>query len=104
MTVMTKTDIPLVDLKAQYRTIKEEVRAAIDDVLEGMQLNIGGRMERVRKESSDLVLPASAGVDAANVTELAFGYARDLNRTGALRLGVGVRGAVNFIPAALGDA
>ena len=41
MTVMTKTDIPLVDLKAQYRTIKDEVRAAIDEVLEGMQLTIG---------------------------------------------------------------
>ena len=26
MTVMTKTDIPLVDLKAQYRTIRDEVR------------------------------------------------------------------------------
>lgn len=66
--------------------------------------SVFGRVERVRKESSDLVLPASAGVDAANVTELAFGYARDLNRTGALRLGVGVRGAVNFVPEALADA
>src|SRR5438477_456311 len=41
MTVMTKTDIPLVDLKAQYRTIRDEVRPAIAAVLEGMQLDRG---------------------------------------------------------------
>ena len=33
--------VPLVDLKAQYASIREEVRAAIDEVLEGMQLTIG---------------------------------------------------------------
>lgn len=43
MSVITKTDIPLVDLKAQYRTIREEVRTAIDDVLDGMQLTLGPR-------------------------------------------------------------
>src|SRR5436305_14970721 len=41
MTAVATEEIPLVDLKAQYRTIRDEVRAAIDDVLEGMQLNIG---------------------------------------------------------------
>ncbi|MBM4420038.1 MAG: DegT/DnrJ/EryC1/StrS family aminotransferase [Chloroflexi bacterium] len=34
-------EIPLVDLKAQYRAIKDEVRTAIDGVLESMQLTIG---------------------------------------------------------------
>ena len=50
MTVMTKTDIPLVDLKAQYRTIRDEVRAAIDDVLEGMQLTIGPNVKAFDQE------------------------------------------------------
>jgi dTDP-4-amino-4,6-dideoxygalactose transaminase len=50
MTVLTKTDIPLVDLKAQYRTIREEVRAAIDDVLEGMQLTIGPNVKAFDEE------------------------------------------------------
>ena len=33
--------IPLVDLKAQYQTIKHEVLAAVSDVLENMQLFLG---------------------------------------------------------------
>jgi dTDP-4-amino-4,6-dideoxygalactose transaminase len=33
--------IPLVDLKAQYATIKSEILPAIEDVLEGMQLFLG---------------------------------------------------------------
>lgn len=33
--------IPLVDLQAQYQTIKHEVRAAFEDVLEHMQLFLG---------------------------------------------------------------
>ncbi|MEO8632520.1 MAG: DegT/DnrJ/EryC1/StrS family aminotransferase, partial [Chloroflexota bacterium] len=40
MTVVTQ-EIPLVDLKAQYATIRDEVRQAIDEVLESMQLTIG---------------------------------------------------------------
>jgi len=40
MTVMTQ-EIPLVDLKAQYATIRDDVRKAIDEVLESMQLTIG---------------------------------------------------------------
>jgi hypothetical protein len=33
-------DIPLLDLKAQYETIKEEVRGAIDEVLESGQYSM----------------------------------------------------------------
>lgn len=51
MTVTTKTqEIPLVDLRAQYATIKEEVRKAIDDVLEGMQLTIGPNVRAFDQE------------------------------------------------------
>ncbi len=51
MTVTTKTqDIPLVDLKAQYATIKDEVRKAIDDVLESMQLTIGPNVKAFDQE------------------------------------------------------
>ena len=41
MTAVATQEIPLVDLKAQYATIRDEVRRAIDDVLESMQLTIG---------------------------------------------------------------
>ena len=33
--------IPLVDLHAQYQSIKPEIMAAIEDVLESMQLFLG---------------------------------------------------------------
>ena len=32
----TKMQVPLVDLRANYQSIKDEVRTAIDEILEGM--------------------------------------------------------------------
>jgi dTDP-4-amino-4,6-dideoxygalactose transaminase len=49
MTVVTQ-EIPLVDLKAQYATIRDEVRPAIDEVLESMQLTIGPNVRAFDKE------------------------------------------------------
>ena len=49
MTVVTE-EIPLVDLKAQYATIRDEVRQAIDEVLESMQLTIGPNVRDFDKE------------------------------------------------------
>jgi dTDP-4-amino-4,6-dideoxygalactose transaminase len=49
MTVVTQ-EIPLVDLKAQYATIRDEVRQAIDEVLESMQLTIGPNVRAFDKE------------------------------------------------------
>jgi dTDP-4-amino-4,6-dideoxygalactose transaminase len=47
----TKTqEIPLVDLRAQYATIRDEVRAAIDGVLETMQLTIGPNVRAFDQE------------------------------------------------------
>ncbi|GAC1380561.1 MAG: DegT/DnrJ/EryC1/StrS family aminotransferase [Ktedonobacteraceae bacterium] len=42
--------IPLVDLKAQYQTIKHEVIAAFEDVLENMQLFIGPQTQAFEQE------------------------------------------------------
>ena len=53
MTVVTQ-DIPLVDLKAQYATIRGEVRQAIDEVLESMQLTIGPNVRAFYDISSGL--------------------------------------------------
>jgi dTDP-4-amino-4,6-dideoxygalactose transaminase len=41
MTMATKTNVPLLDLKAQYATIRDEIEPAIHDVLES-QIFIGG--------------------------------------------------------------
>jgi dTDP-4-amino-4,6-dideoxygalactose transaminase len=51
VTVTTRTqDIPLVDLRAQYATIRDEVRRAIDDVLDSMQLTIGPNVRAFDQE------------------------------------------------------
>ena len=78
MTVMTKTDIPLVDLKAQYKTIKEEVRAAIDDVLEGMQLTIGPNVRAFDQEFAAFcgakhAIGVGSGTDALQLIIRALG-------------------------------
>jgi dTDP-4-amino-4,6-dideoxygalactose transaminase len=78
MTVMTKIDIPLVDLKAQYRTIKDEVRAAIDDVLEGMQLTIGPNVKAFDKEFAAFcgakhAIGVGSGTDALQLSIRALG-------------------------------
>jgi dTDP-4-amino-4,6-dideoxygalactose transaminase len=47
----TKTqEIPLVDLRAQYATIRDEVRKAIDEVLDSMQLTIGPNVRAFDQE------------------------------------------------------
>lgn len=42
--------IPLLDLKAQYATIKDEVKLAIDDVLEHQSFILGSKVEAFEKE------------------------------------------------------
>jgi len=78
MTVMTKTDIPLVDLKAQYRTIRDEVRAAIDDVLESMQLTIGPNVKAFDQEFAAFcgakhAIGVGSGTDALQLAIRALG-------------------------------
>jgi dTDP-4-amino-4,6-dideoxygalactose transaminase len=41
MTLANPTTVPLLDLKAQYATIREEIRAAVDAVLESQQCILG---------------------------------------------------------------
>ncbi len=78
MTVMTKTDIPLVDLVAQYRTIRDEVRAAIDDVLESMQLTIGPNVKAFDQEYAAFcgakhAIGVGSGTDALQLAIRALG-------------------------------
>ena len=78
MTVMTRTDIPLVDLKAQYRTIRDEVRPAIDAVLEGMQLNLGPNVRAFDEEYAAFcgvkhAIGVGSGTDAIQLAVRALG-------------------------------
>jgi len=74
----TKIQIPLVDLRAQYQTIKDEVRTAIDEILEGMQLTIGPNVRAFDEEWARFcgtrhAVGVGSGTDALQLTLRALG-------------------------------
>jgi len=78
MTIATKTQIPLVDLKAQYATIKDEVLPAIEEVLEGMQLTIGPNVKAFDEEFAKFcgtkhAIGVGSGTDALQLVIRALG-------------------------------
>ncbi len=78
MTVATKTEIQLVDLRAQYATIRDEVREAIDGVLDGMQLTIGPNVQAFDEEFAAFVgtkhaIGVGSGTDALQLAIRALG-------------------------------
>ena len=61
--------VPLLDLKAQYATIKDEIREAVDRVLEGQQFIMGPEVAALEKAVADYVgarhgIGMSSGTDA----------------------------------------
>jgi len=77
MTVATQ-DIPLVDLKTQYATIRDEVLQAIDEVLDSMQLTIGPNVRAFDKEWADYCgtthsIGVGSGTDALQLAIRACG-------------------------------
>jgi dTDP-4-amino-4,6-dideoxygalactose transaminase len=61
--------VPLLDLKAQYATIKDEIREAVDRVLEGQQFIMGPEVPALEKAVADYVgarhgIGMSSGTDA----------------------------------------
>jgi len=60
-----------------------------------------GRVEYVRKTAEDLVVSSVPPTTEYDVGALALGYRRGLTSVAGVTAGVGVRGAVNFIPSAL---
>jgi len=78
MTVATKTEIQLVDLRAQYATIRDEVREAIDGVLDGMQLTLGPNVRAFDQEFAAFVgtkhaIGVGSGTDALQLAIRALG-------------------------------
>src|SRR6266542_4226393 len=76
----TKMQIPLVDLRANYASIKDEVRAAIDEILEGMQLTIGPNVKAFDKEwaaycGTKHAVGVGSGTDALQLAIRALGIA-----------------------------
>ena len=70
--------IPFVDLKAQYQTIKHEVRQAIDDVLESQHFVLGPQVQAFEQEfaaytSSTYAIGVNTGTSALHLALLAAG-------------------------------
>ncbi len=70
--------VPLLDLKAQYATIKDEVREAIERVLEGQQFIMGPEVPALEKAVADYVgarhgIGMSSGTDALLAALMALG-------------------------------
>jgi dTDP-4-amino-4,6-dideoxygalactose transaminase len=69
--------VPLLDLKAQYQTIREELRAAIDRVSESQHFILGPEVEGLEREVADYSqcefgIGVSSGSDALLVTLMAI--------------------------------
>ncbi|TME63950.1 MAG: DegT/DnrJ/EryC1/StrS family aminotransferase [Chloroflexi bacterium] len=78
MTAVATEEIPLVDLKAQYATIRDDVRAAIDEVLESMQLTIGPNVKAFDHEFASYIgtkhsIGVGSGTDALQLAIRACG-------------------------------
>src|SRR5438094_521530 len=78
MTAIITQDVPLVDLRAQYATIRDEVRKAIDEVLESMQLTIGPNVRAFDEEFARYIgakhaVGVGSGTDALQLAIRACG-------------------------------
>jgi len=72
-----KIKIPLLDLKAQYKTIRQEIRSAVDEVLESQYFILGPKVEELEQEiaaysESPYAVGVSSGTDALLITLMAL--------------------------------
>jgi dTDP-4-amino-4,6-dideoxygalactose transaminase len=75
---MNSKPIPILDLKAQYSTIKSEIQAAIEHVLENQQFILGAEVESLERVLADYcqckyAFGVSSGTDALLVSLMAIG-------------------------------
>jgi len=74
-------EVPLLDLKAQYATIKDDVRAAVDAVLESQYFVLGEQVAALEKEIAELcdvpyAVGVASGTDALLLSLKALGVGR----------------------------
>jgi dTDP-4-amino-4,6-dideoxygalactose transaminase len=75
---MRAMKVPLLDLTAQYAGVRDEIRAALDEVLDEQQLILGKHVERFEAElasfcSTKHALGVSSGTDALLASLMAMG-------------------------------
>jgi dTDP-4-amino-4,6-dideoxygalactose transaminase len=71
-------EVPLLDLRAQYATIKEKVRAAVDEVLESQRFILGAQVSALEEEVAQLcgakfAVGVASGTDALLLSLKALG-------------------------------
>ena len=69
--------IPIIDLKAQYETIRDELRQAIDEVLESQQFILGPAVEKFEREAASYLgcrdaIGVASGSDALLLSLMAL--------------------------------
>lgn len=75
---MTLNPIPILDLKAQYSTIRDEIQAAIQQVLDSQQFILGAEVEALEKLLAEYcqcnyAFGVSSGTDALLLSLMAIG-------------------------------
>lgn len=70
--------VPLLDLKAQYAEIREEVRAAVDRVLDSQRFILGSEVARLEQEVAEIcgvpsAIAVASGTDALLISLKAVG-------------------------------
>jgi len=70
--------VPLLDLKAQYASIKQEIRAAVDDVFDSQYFILGPKVKELEQEiarysETSYALGVSSGTDALLISLMALG-------------------------------
>jgi dTDP-4-amino-4,6-dideoxygalactose transaminase len=71
-------EVPLLDLRAQYATIKEEIRAAVDEVFETQRFILGAQVSALEEEIAQLcgakfAVGVASGTDALLLSLKALG-------------------------------
>lgn len=74
-------NVPILDLKAQYASIKNEIRQAVDEVLESQHFILGPRVTKLEEEIAAYshcryALGVSSGTDAILLALMALGVGR----------------------------
>jgi len=74
---MNNIKIPLLDLKAQYKTIKPEIRKAVDEVFESQSFILGPKVEELEKRiaaysDTSYGIGVSSGTDALLISLMAL--------------------------------
>lgn len=70
-------NVPLLDLKAQYQTIRKEIREAIDEVLESQQFILGEKVQKLEETiaaycDSKFAVGVASGTDALLLSLMAL--------------------------------